>query len=110
VGRKSIPRMMRCGSWDDTNKLYATESGRINKRWDMNAYRLALGLIHYHNALPQQNRLVCAEWAREPLAIHCPDPSLHRLSGTQLIECALCTLCIREEREIVCEIWDTESV
>ena len=26
------------------------------------AYRLALGLIHYYNALPQQNRLVCAEW------------------------------------------------
>jgi hypothetical protein len=29
---------------------------------EYDAYRLALGLIHYYNALPQQNRLDCAEW------------------------------------------------
>ena len=32
---------------------------------EYDAYRLALGLIHYHNALPQQNRLDCAEWEQQ---------------------------------------------
>jgi len=52
-------------SWDDTNKLYADGEWTHQQKVGYDAYRLALGLIHYHNALPQQNRLVCAEWARE---------------------------------------------
>ena len=39
-----------------------TVSGTTNRKVEYDAYRLALGLIHYYNALPQQNRLDCAEW------------------------------------------------
>ncbi len=51
-------------SWDDTKKFYADGEWTHQQKVEYDAYRLALGLIHYHNALPQQNRLVCAEWAQ----------------------------------------------
>jgi len=49
-------------SWDDAAKFYSDGSWTHQQKVDYDAYRLALGLIHYHNALPQQNRLDCAEW------------------------------------------------
>lgn len=50
-------------SWTDTAKFYADGEWTHQQKVQYDAYRLALGLIHYHNALPQQNRLDCAEWA-----------------------------------------------
>jgi hypothetical protein len=50
-------------SWNDAAKFYSQGWTREQKvQYD--AYRLALGLIHYHNALPQQNRVDCAEWLK----------------------------------------------
>jgi hypothetical protein len=49
-------------SWNDAAKFYSNGGWNHQQRVDYDAYRLALGLIHYHNALPQQNRLDCAEW------------------------------------------------
>lgn len=49
-------------SWDDATKFYADGTWSHQQRVEYDAYRLALGLIHYHNALPQQNRVDCAEW------------------------------------------------
>ena len=49
-------------SWTDTNKFYSDGEWTHQQKVEYDAYRLALGLIHYHNALPQQNRLDCAEW------------------------------------------------
>ena len=52
------------GSWNDAAKFYAQGWIRA-QRVQYDAYRLALGLIHYHNALPQQNRVDCAEWLKD---------------------------------------------
>ena len=49
-------------SWTDAAKFYADGSWTHQQKVEYDAYRLALGLIHYHNALPQQNRIDCAEW------------------------------------------------
>lgn len=49
-------------SWDDVTKFYAGGEWTRQQKVEYDAYRLALGLIHYHNALPQQNRLDCSEW------------------------------------------------
>jgi hypothetical protein len=49
-------------SWTDTAKFYSDGEWTHQQKVEFDAYRLALGLIHYHNALPQQNRLVCAQW------------------------------------------------
>jgi hypothetical protein len=49
-------------SWSDTAELYANGEWNHQQKVEYDAYRLALGLIHYSNALPQQNRLDCAEW------------------------------------------------
>ena len=49
-------------SWTDAAKFYSDGSWTHQQKVEYDAYRLALGLIHYHNALPQQNRLDCAEW------------------------------------------------
>ncbi len=51
-------------SWTDAAKFYSDGEWTHQQRVEYDAYRLALGLIHYHNALPQQNRLDCAEWAQ----------------------------------------------
>ena len=48
--------------WKDTNNFYSGSDWTHQQKVEYDAYRLALGLIHYHNALPQQNRLDCAEW------------------------------------------------
>jgi hypothetical protein len=50
-------------SWDDAAKFYSNGEWNHQQKVGYDAYRLALGLIHYHNALPQQNRVDCAEWA-----------------------------------------------
>jgi hypothetical protein len=49
-------------SWSDVAKFYADGEWTHQQTVEYDAYRLALGLIHYFNPLPQQNRLVCAEW------------------------------------------------
>ena len=53
-------------SWTDAARFYSDGEWTHQQKVEFDAYRLALGLIHYYNALPQQNRLVCAEW--EPVA------------------------------------------
>jgi len=53
-------------SWTDAAKFYSDGEWTHQQKVGFDAYRLALGLIHYYNALPQQNRLVCAAW--EPAA------------------------------------------
>jgi hypothetical protein len=50
-------------SWNDAVKFYSDGEWTHQQKVAFDAYRLALGLIHYFNALPQQNRLDCAEWA-----------------------------------------------
>jgi hypothetical protein len=52
-------------SWTDAAKFYSDGEWTHQQKVEFDAYRLALGLIHYYNALPQQNRLVCAEWEPE---------------------------------------------
>jgi hypothetical protein len=49
-------------SWDDAAKFYSDGEWTHQQKVEYDAYRLALGLVHYYNALPQQNRLDCAEW------------------------------------------------
>jgi len=52
-------------SWTDAAKFYSDGEWTHQQKVEYDAYRLALGLIHYYNALPQQNRLDCAEWEPE---------------------------------------------
>jgi hypothetical protein len=49
-------------SWSDAAKFYSDGEWNHEQKVEYDAYRLALGLIHYYNALPQQNRLDCADW------------------------------------------------
>jgi hypothetical protein len=49
--------------WGDAAKFYSDGTWTHEQKVEYDAYRLALGLIHYHNAIAQQNRLSCAEWA-----------------------------------------------
>jgi hypothetical protein len=51
-------------SWADAAKFYAT-AWTHQQKVEYDVYRLALGLFHYHNAIDQQNRIVCAEWGPE---------------------------------------------
>ena len=48
-------------SWADAVRFYASGWTREQKV-GFDAYRLALGLLTYHNPLDSQNRLACAEW------------------------------------------------
>jgi hypothetical protein len=48
-------------SWTDAAALYDSGWTR-EQRVGFDAYRLALGMLTYHNPLDSQNRLVCAEW------------------------------------------------
>jgi hypothetical protein len=50
-------------SWSDAAKFYSDGEFSHQQRVEYDAYRLALGLFHYHNAISQQNRLACAQWA-----------------------------------------------
>lgn len=52
-------------SWSDAARFYADGEWTHQQRVEYDAYRLALGLFHYHNAIAQQNRLACAQWAPE---------------------------------------------
>jgi len=66
-------------SWDDTARFYADGEWTHQQKVEFDAYRLALGLIHYHNALPQQNRVVCAEWegGASGATRHCRKPMIY---------------------------------
>jgi hypothetical protein len=48
-------------SWSDAAAFYANGWTRQQKV-GFDAYRLALAMLTFHNALDSQNRLVCAEW------------------------------------------------
>jgi hypothetical protein len=50
-------------SWTDAAKFYADGTWTHQQKVEYDAYRLALGLFHYHNAIAQQNRVACAQWA-----------------------------------------------
>jgi hypothetical protein len=52
-------------SWSDAAQLYGGSSWSRDQKVGYDAYRLALGMLAYHNALASQNRLVCAEWKNE---------------------------------------------
>ena len=52
-------------SWADAARFYSDGEWTHEQKVGFDAYRLALGLIHYFNALPQQNRLDCAGWAKD---------------------------------------------
>jgi hypothetical protein len=71
-------------SWSDTAKFYSGGQWTHRQKVEFDAYRLALGLIHYFNALPQQNRLVCAEWAQGTKQKTCLKPIIfvHDLGST----------------------------
>lgn len=55
-------------SWTDAARFYSDGEWTHEQKVGFDTYRLALGLLHYFNALPQQNRLDCAEWAAESSA------------------------------------------
>jgi hypothetical protein len=73
-------------SWRDATKFYSGGEWTHRQKVEYDAYRLALGLIHYHNALPQQNRLSCAEWEPEapghPKTCRRPIIYVHDLGST----------------------------
>jgi hypothetical protein len=52
--------------WRLPNRFYADGEWTHEQKVEYDAYRLALGLIHFFNAAPKQNRLVCAAW--QPVA------------------------------------------
>ncbi len=74
-------------SWTDAARFYSDGEWTHQQKVEFDAYRLALGLIHYYNALPQQNRIVCAEWDSTATAGHskvCKKPMIyvHDLGST----------------------------
>ena len=73
-------------SWTDAAKFYSDGEWTHQQKVEFDAYRLALGLLHYFNALPQQNRLVCVEWeppvAGHPKVCHKPMIYVHDLGST----------------------------
>jgi hypothetical protein len=73
-------------SWTDAAKFYSDGEWNHQQKVEFDAYRLALGLIHYHNALPQQNRLDCAEWGQseegKPKVCSKPVIYVHDLGST----------------------------
>jgi hypothetical protein len=50
-------------SWGDAAKFYTDGTWTHQQKVEYDAYRLALGLFYYHNAIAQQNRVACAGWA-----------------------------------------------
>jgi hypothetical protein len=73
-------------SWHDAAKFYSDGTWTHQQKVEYDAYRLALGLIFYHNAIPQQNRLSCAAWGPkvEGQARVCTQPMMyvHDLGST----------------------------
>lgn len=49
-------------SWRDAATFYGNGQWTREQQVQFDAYRLALGLFTYHNAIDVQNRLACAEW------------------------------------------------
>jgi len=66
-------------SWEDAAKFYSDGTWTHQQKVEYDAYRLALGLIHYHNAIAQQNRLSCAQWGPkvEGQARVCTQPMIY---------------------------------
>src|SRR5215472_15369282 len=66
-------------SWEDAAKFYSDGTWTHQQKVEYDAYRLALGLIHYHNAIAQQNRLSCAAWGPkvEGQARVCAQPMIY---------------------------------
>jgi hypothetical protein len=66
-------------SWSDATRFYSDGGWTHQQKVEFDAYRLAIGLIHYHNALPQQNRLDCAQWApaKDGSPKHCGKPIIY---------------------------------
>lgn len=52
-------------SWADAASFYSTGAYTREQKVAYDAYRLALGLFNYHNAIDIQNRVACAEWVDE---------------------------------------------
>ena len=72
--------------WRLTNRFYADGEWTHQQKVEYDVYRLALGLIHFFNAAPKQNRLVCAAWqpVTSPDAKVCARPLIfvHDLGST----------------------------
>ncbi len=49
-------------SWRDVASFYRNGQFSRQQKVEYDAYRMALGLFTYHNAIDVQNRLACAEW------------------------------------------------
>jgi hypothetical protein len=49
-------------SWKDAARFYTGGQWTAEQRVNYDAYRLALSLFNYNNAIDIQNRLACAEW------------------------------------------------
>jgi hypothetical protein len=49
-------------SWQDAATFYGNGQFTRQQKVEYDAYRLALGLFTYHNAIDIQNRLACAQW------------------------------------------------
>jgi hypothetical protein len=49
-------------SWQDVARYYADGTWTQQQKIEYDAYRLALGLFNYHNAIDVQNRVACAEF------------------------------------------------
>ena len=74
---RSIPSTTKPGP-GQTRRRSTPAAGRREQQVGFDAYRLALGLLTYHNPLDSQNRLVCAEWkagARRSEGVHAADDS-----------------------------------
>ena len=72
--------------WRLTNRFYADGEWTHQQKVEYDVYRLALGLIHFFNAAPKQNRLVCGAWQRvaspnENVCVH-PLIFVHDLGST----------------------------
>ncbi len=49
-------------SWRDAARFYSNGAWSAQQKLEYDAYRLALGLFNYHNAIDVQNRVACAEF------------------------------------------------
>lgn len=55
-------------SWRDAATFYRNGQFTRAQKVEYDAYRLALGLFNYHNAIDVQNRIACAEWVDESVS------------------------------------------
>jgi hypothetical protein len=73
-------------SWILTNRFYADGEWTHQQKVEYDAYRLALGLIHFFDCPDKQNRLVCANWqtvgSGQPKVCEHPLILVHDLGST----------------------------